>query len=179
LHVLVTARGPLARRVLGTLTRSPLSVVFAPGPEAAVPSGWRWHDFGGIRFAAPAAWPQERSVVWAGCPLAIQPVTVTLAKTTTAIAGSCSPGSFTAGSLTAQPGVLVATGPFLQWPVPRGSPCHRLHGLRACYSRPIYLGGVLDVSVYVPGRRRPTVVEIGLAGNGEVARTIYDSIRPG
>jgi len=179
LHVLVTARGPLAHRVLGTLTRSPLSVVFAPGREAAVPSGWRWHDFGGIRFAAPAAWPEERSVVWAGCPLAMQPVTVTLAKTTTAIAGSCSPGSFTAGSLTAQPGVVVATGPFLQWPVPRGSPCHRLHGLRACYSRPIYLGGVLDMSVYVPGLRRPTVVYIGLAGNGEVARTIFDSIRPG
>src|SRR5262249_6910467 len=157
--------GPLAHRVLGTLTRSPLSVVFAPGPEAAVPSGWRWHDFGGIRFAAPPPWPQERSVGWAGCPPALPPATSTPAKTTTATPGGWVSRSLTAGSLTAWPGVIVATGPFLQWPVPRASPCHRLHGLRACYSRPIYLGGVLDMSVYVPGSRRPTVVEIGLAGN--------------
>jgi len=43
----------------------------------------------------------------------------------------------------------------------------------------MYLGGVLDMSIFVPGRPRPTVVKIGLAGNGLIARTIFDSIRPG
>jgi hypothetical protein len=179
LHVLVTARGPLAHRVLETLTRSPLSVVFAPGPAAAVPDGWRWHDFAGIRFAAPAAWPQEPSGEWAGCPLAMQPVTVTLVTAVKPVAVICPPGPITAGPLTAWPGVVVATGPRARRQVPSGSPCRWLHGLRACYSLPFYLGGVLDMSVYVPGLRRPTVVEIGLAGNGKAARAIFDSIQPG
>jgi len=34
------------------------------------------------------------------------------------------------------------------------------------------------VAVFVPGRHRPTIVEIGLAGLGATARTIFDSIQP-
>jgi len=38
-------------------------------------------------------------------------------------------------------------------------------------------GGVAEVIVVVPGRSRPTLVKIGLAGNGKVARAILDSVR--
>jgi hypothetical protein len=38
-------------------------------------------------------------------------------------------------------------------------------------------GGVVEVIVAVPGRSRPTLVDIGLAGNGMVARSILYSLR--
>jgi hypothetical protein len=179
LHARVTARGPLAGRVLATLTRSPLSVVLAPGRDFPVPRGWTWRDFGGIRFAAPAGWRLERARIWVDCPRELPQAAVTLITATKGVMVSCAGPVLIAGSLTARPGVVVAAGPAATRDVPRGSPCRRLHGLRACYAEPIYLGGVLGMSVYVPGRRQPTVVEIGLAGNGAVARAIFDSIRPG
>src|SRR5262249_56734418 len=61
LRVQVTAVGPEARQVIGTLTRSPRAVALAPGRAFAVPSGWRWHHFGGINFAAPGAWRGPRA----------------------------------------------------------------------------------------------------------------------
>jgi hypothetical protein len=42
--------GPLARRVLATLTRSPLSVVLRRGPAGPVPAHWIWHRFGSVEF---------------------------------------------------------------------------------------------------------------------------------
>src|SRR5271169_6440527 len=41
----VGARGPLARRVLATLTWSPLSVVLRRGPASRVPASWTWYRF--------------------------------------------------------------------------------------------------------------------------------------
>jgi hypothetical protein len=43
---------------------------------------------------------------------------------------------------------------------------------------PIDYDELLAVSVFGPGRDRATLIEIGLAGNGTVARTIFDSIGP-
>ena len=179
LHARVTARGPLAGRVLATLTRSPLSVVLAPGRDSPVPRRWTWRDFGGIRFAAPAGWRLEHSGIWVGCPRELPPAAVTLINATKGVVVSCADVIPIAGSLTARPGVVVAAGPYANSDVPRGSPCRTLHGLLACHAEAIYLGGQLNVSVYVLGRHRPTVVAIGLAGNGAIARTIFDSIRPG
>jgi hypothetical protein len=55
--------------------------------------------------------------------------------------------------------------------------CLNLDGLRGCVTNITY-GGVFKLVVAVPGRVRPTLVEIGLAGNGMVARTILYSLRP-
>jgi hypothetical protein len=52
-----------------------------------------------------------------------------------------------------------------------------MDALRACYSTSAYPDVALDLAVFAPGRQRGTLVEIGLAGSGAVARTIFDSIR--
>jgi hypothetical protein len=55
--------------------------------------------------------------------------------------------------------------------------CLVLHGLTACpATSPAY--SILVVRVNVPGRDKPAFFSIGLAGNGKVARTILDSVRP-
>src|SRR5258708_25282391 len=70
LHVLVTARGPLAPKVLGTLTRSPLSVVLGARRQFPVPHSWHWHSFRGIRFAAPGSWAFVRNGYFT-CPFGL------------------------------------------------------------------------------------------------------------
>ncbi|HEX9526973.1 MAG TPA: hypothetical protein VF951_05710 [Streptosporangiaceae bacterium] len=181
LHAWVTARGPLASRVLATLTRSPLSVVLAAGPRFAVPHGWRWHDFGGIRFAAPESWRLEQSSTWGNCAGAywMDPRSVQLTTARSAIRLRCAAMLGMAARMTVRQGVIVGAGRMARLDPAQFDGCRMLHGLRACYSASFYQDGLLDVAVFVPGRHRPTVVEIGLAGNGTVARTIFESIGPG
>lgn len=175
LHVLVTARGPLASRVLGTLTRSPFSVVLAPGTKIPVPRSWRWHDFGGIRFATPAQWRTIKSRVWYPCWAAITSTeAVELVNATRAVAFSCSD---VGGGMRPSHGVVVGAGRYVSLHGPAGYGCRSLHGLRACFAMP-GPGGPLELAIYVPGRHKPTVVDVGLEGNGTEARTIVESIRP-
>ena len=60
LGVLVSGSGPMARRVLDTLTCSPRAVALASGGAPAVPSSWRPVAFAGLRFSVPASWPVQR-----------------------------------------------------------------------------------------------------------------------
>ncbi len=54
--------------------------------------------------------------------------------------------------------------------------CLKVHGLTACpATSPAY--SILVLKVTVPGRTKPVLVSIGLAGNGMVARTILYSLR--
>jgi hypothetical protein len=76
-------------------------------------------------------------------------------------------------------GVIAAAGSYGGPDSPGYDGCRVLHGLRACYVAPLDYDELLAVSVFGPGRDRATLVEIGLAGNGTVARTIFDSIGPG
>src|SRR5262249_41896786 len=162
LHVLVTARGPLASRVLGTLTRSPFSVVFAPGPQFPVPRSWRWHDFGGIRVATPAQWRTIKSRVWDPCWAAITSTeAVERVNATRAVAFSCSSAG---GGMRASRGVVVGAGRYVSLHGPAGYGCRSMHGLRACFAMP-GPGRPLELAVYVPGRHKPTVVDVGLKGN--------------
>jgi len=175
LHVLVTARGPLASRVLGTLTRSRLSVVLEAGSRPSVPHNWRWHDFGGIRFATPTQWRTINSRVWYPCWAAITSTeAVELVNATLAVAFSCSSAG---GGMRASHGVVVGAGRYVSLHGPAGYGCRSLHGLRACFAMP-GPGGPLELAVYVPGRHKPTVVDVGLEGNGAEARMIVESIRP-
>ncbi len=171
LHVVVTARGPLARRVLATLTRSPISVVLAPGPRFAVPAGWAWHQAGAIRFAAPAHWSLVRNGFW---PCAMTSDSVLIIPARNRQMPRCALSSVPPAPV---PGVIVAIGRSVVPPASGYDACRRLDALRACYSTSVGQGVVFDVAVFAPGRQRGTLVEIGLAGSGAVARTIFDSIR--
>jgi hypothetical protein len=178
LHVRVIARGPLASRVLATLKRSPLSVVLARGRPFPVPSRWRWHEFRGIRFAAPASWGLVRNGHW-GCPPFIARATVNLIPAANSQRPSCGVILPTAGLITGRNGVIAGAGSNGGADSPGYDGCWVLHGLRACYvADDPAEDELLAVSVFGPGRDRATLVEIGLAGNGAVARTIFDSIGP-
>lgn len=61
LGVELEAEGPLAQRVLNTLTPSPRFVSLAPGPAPAVPLSWQWVTFAGLSFSAPAGWRTYRT----------------------------------------------------------------------------------------------------------------------
>lgn len=181
LGVGVTALGPEAGRVLATLTRSPQSVVLSQRPPAPVPAGWRWHAFGGIKFATPAGWATERTRFWGSCnrrPLQPRP-TVVLSL---AARRPCITLGFLAslaGSYAPQTGVAAGSGPLATADIAAdgGNSCMRLSGLRACVLRTGSAGVYLALAVHPTGLR-PVVLEIGLAGTGVIPRAIMDSIRP-
>ena len=177
LRVRVLARGPLAARILRTLTRSPLSVVLAGGQRMPVPGSWRWHTFGGIRFAAPGAWPVRRDDLWGGCGTGVDAGTVRLTTAHRAPVMSCPAVVPTAGNMSAIPGVVVGAGRYAQVGFTAVAPrCPLdLHGMAGCVLDT--QRGVLTLGVFLPGGRHSIIVEIGLAGNGATARTIVDSVR--
>jgi hypothetical protein len=178
LGVQVTARGPLARRVLATLTRSPLSVALAAGPALPAPRSWRWYSFGGVRFAAPPAWPELNSTPYGCWPhLQAQAVALLTSRNTNM---SCPAPPDTTGFGAGQLGIEVDSG---QAAASQGvqiepAPCLRLHGLRACISQQPRGLGWLTLSAFPAGASKPTIVWIGLAGSGVVSREILDSIGP-
>lgn len=180
LGLVLAVRGPLAGRIVATLTRSPLSVVLAPGPAPAVPVSWRWFRFGGIAFAAPAGWAVRRTGLLAGCPYEELTADTVQLRNVPILPGvpiglECNYVPPTAGVRAGKPGIAVGTG--LKVRVSHGR-CFSLQGMRACQVSYQYASSLLDLVVYPPGRARPDTVLIGLAGTGATARTILDSIRP-
>jgi len=179
LHVRVTAHGPLARKISRTLTRSPLAVMLERGPLLPVPGDWRWYEFAGVRIAAPGAWPLHRDDGWGDeCSPVVPRRLVFLRTARVPDVPSCGGDGDTAGQAAATLGVVVGSGPEAIPPhFGSGSRCLRLHGLRVCMPDPGTISQRVTLTVSVP-RRRPVIVEIGLAGNGVIPRTIFDSIRP-
>ena len=180
LSVALTARGPLAERILHTLTPSPLAVVLAPGRAPSVPSSWRSARFGGISYSVPNAWHTLRTPnvpgFDGGCSyIGFSHSQVVLSTDERMLVHSC-PGPLPDPEL-ALNGLQLDVGP-QQRPVSVASTgCLNLSGLRACPATgPTYTLLVYQVSV--PGRTKPVIVSIGLAGNGMVARTILYSLRP-
>ena len=178
LGVVVTATGPLARRVLATITRSPRTVALAAGSAPVISSSWRVLTFAGVRFSVPASWPVQRSETWKLCPpflVAISEVTLDTDKTLEApfCAGLLPFAIVPSNGLRVDAGAEGPTGSFS-----RGGKCLHLGGLTACpSSTPDY--SVLFLKVTVPDRSKPVFVSIGLSGNGKVARTILYSFRGG
>ena len=187
LGVDITAVGPMAGRILDTLTRSPRTVVLAPGPQPVVPSDWNRFTYQGLALAAPRSWPVIRTTQNMGI-------------------GHCS----NTGAYFFGPNVILSTDnriavfrcvdpePTPQLPqdgvqVDVGTRtlsqlgeqglrlvfsehCLKFNGLKACpATSPAY--SILVLKVTVPGRSKPLYVSIGLAGNGMVARTILYSLR--
>lgn len=172
-----------ARDAVDSLTHSPRAVVLAQGPPPTVPSTWRRASFGGVSLAVPSAWPVERGSVYGAYCSFLSSVTfgtteVSLNSGAKFLALPCPyiPPAFSARSAVAVDGVLVDPGRYN--PV-QGDPlgrCVSINGLRACPDTG-YPYGILTLAVHVPGRKMPVAVQIGLAGNGIMARTILDSMR--
>ena len=182
LGVRVGAHGPLAKRVLATLNRSPLSVVLGKGKAAAVPVGWARHRFGGVAFAAPRAWRRYRQTQWATCGTGLLPRTLLLID---AIKPSpvlpCPYPVPYADALAAQPGLTAVTGKFAAGSVgEQFTRCQQRHGERICLAAVTgeggFLSGVLIFSVSRPHHHPAAFFLLGLSGSGASARAIFDSV---
>lgn len=183
LRVRISARGPRTWRVLGTLTRSPLSVVLTRGAAGPVPASWTWRRFGGVRFATPRSWSLARSHRWATCGTGLVPGTLLLIDATRPpLPLPCPFPIPTASAQQAEPGLTVVTGKYAATSVGLGyHRCTIRHGVRICLSAVTGQGGVysgvLVFSVSRPHQRAGTYFLLGLSGSGTGARTVFDSIR--
>jgi hypothetical protein len=188
LGVEVAAEGPLARRVVATLTRSPRTAALATGPAPSVPASWHQVTFAGLRFSVPANWPitsTSGAAFGLGTPCATPGVAfpnlaaygVTLDTDTHFLPPDACP-SETPLNQPPTDGVQVDSGSRVNFRVALSfsTHCLKLHGVTACpATSPAY--SILVLKVTVPGRSKPVYVSIGLAGNGMVARTILYSLR--
>jgi hypothetical protein len=183
LGVRVGARGPQNRRVLASLTRSPLSVVLKPGPAGRVPDGWTRRRFAGLRFASPRSWDLRHEDQWASCGTGLVPRSLVLIDATRPpLYLPCPYQIPTATADQAQPGLTVVTGKYAAKSVGENYPrCRVRHGVRICLSSVTGQGGfdsgVLIFSVSRPHRRAETFFLLGLSGSGVGVRAIFGSIR--
>jgi hypothetical protein len=181
LGVRVGARGPLARRVLSTLTRSPLSVVLSPGGASPVPAGWSWTQSGSVRFATPPTWNLQRARRWATCGTGLASGTLLLIDATRPpLALPCPYRIPTASAGEAQPGLVVVTGKYAAQSLSQHyDRCQGRRGERICLSSVTGQGGplsgVLIFSVSRPRQHAVTYFLLGLSGS-RTARTIFGSI---
>ena len=185
LGVEIETEGPLANRVIDTLSRSPRAVVLASGPTPTVPSSWQQVSFGGLRFSVPANWPVTQTQVTPGLGAICRTLGVAFASTTVTLSTDARPlllppcAYFPPTPQQPENGVQVDSGLRTEPTVTLSLSAHCLvlHGLTACpATSPAY--SILVLRVNVPGRDKPVFVSIGLAGNGMVARTILYSLRP-
>lgn len=185
--MIIAARGPLASTIIRTITHSPRSVVLGPY-RASVPRAWRHVNFGGLSFSVPKRWATQRGSWIGGCPVNISPSTLVLSTAYSLSAPSCSPPPNTVGYMAERAGMLVFAGPKVSATRAQlhGATCPSHNGLRVCvrpyqfeggYSATNY-PGLLTTEVYLPGRTRPDLVEIGLSGTGLTPLRIFDSLRP-
>ena len=183
LGVRVGASGPLHRRVLATLTRSPLSVVLRRGPARPVPAGWIWHRSGGVRFAVPRSWRLQRENQWATCGTGLVPRSLLLIDAIRPPARLPCPAPFPAAAAErAQPGLTVVTGKYAARSVAADFVrCRVRRGARICLSSVTgqggLLSGVLTFSVSRTHRHEATFFLLGLSGSGARARAIFGSIK--
>lgn len=188
LEVEITVDGTLGQRVLRTLMVSARAVVLAPGGAVRVPPTWRPVSFGGLRFSVPPDWPvARRSIVNVpGNPCRTLGISLSgYSQPRVSLSTDTRPfvRNFMCARIAPTPyqpsnGVQVDSGlrtdPLVS--LLFSARCVVLHGLTACpASSPCY--SVLFVRVRVPGRSKPVLVSIGLAGDGSIARTILYSVR--
>ena len=177
--------GPMFVRVLHTLSSSPRAVALEPGPAPATPSTWPRVSFGGLSIAVPGSWPVEHQSVYDGCSATevgtgavAEANTVVLNAGTTGVnpqSETCeNPQGFHPLQIAIAPdGLLIDPGGYR----PEGTTgnCRMMNGMSVCevMSDPY---AELTLSVEVQGHVYPVAVEIGLGGNGTVARTILFSM---
>jgi hypothetical protein len=193
LGVELNAYGPFAQKVIDTLTYSPAAEALTSGPVPLTPSSSRPIALGSIQLTVPRLWPiANTNIDGQGCPPEISlthPNTALVDSDTISGAGlKClglapSQRPFTPGD-----GVIVDLHPTTDpsWPPDSAlADCYTQQGLELCpYRRGLQPGqdqnaeiDILFVKVTVPGKDQRYNVEIGLAGDGTVARTILASMR--
>jgi len=183
LMVRVAARGRLARRVLATLTWSPLAVVLKHAPAGPVPASWVRHRFGRVNFAVPDSWKVRHENQWATCGTGIVPRSLLLIDATRPPLALPCPFPFpTATREQARPGLTVVTGKYAARSVAENFPsCLQRHGAQICLSSITGQGGfesgVLIFSVSRPRQHATTFFLLGLSGTGAGARTVFASVR--
>jgi len=185
LGVEIEVEGPLAKRVIDTLSGSPRTVALASGPAPSVPSAWHTVSFAGLQFSVPAGWAIERTqVILVGREsfcldegVAFRGAAVGLFSMHSAPYRVC-PLTPTSPRLPHDAVVVAAGSQTLSqdgMTVTFSKHCLTLHGLTACPgTSPAY--SILVLKVTVAGSK-PVYVSIGLAGNGMIARTILYSLR--
>lgn len=180
----LSAVGPLAAKVVGTLTVSPRVVALHAGPAPSVPSSWREIMFGGVEFAAPRSWHIDRTSaaewftppcsiqgVWTGQPLVVLDTDRFFVSYNCGLEGPSVPNY----PLKPANRVGVDIGPHAPTVPVSALQCFpRAKWLCVVRSEPY---SVLALVVRVPGRSKPVIVSIGLGGSGVVARTILYSMK--
>ena len=172
----IRLEGPMASSVLHSLTYSPRAVALAPGAAPPIPSSWHRIFFGGISAAVPKSWPVLNEEGWGGClptNLSLRHTDVVLTTGTIEEAPPCAP--FPAvGVEKATDGLLVDPGRYgpTESETTTAESCIEVNHLSVCpTSADRY--GVLVASVHIPGHSAAVAIEIGLAGDGMTARTIF------
>jgi hypothetical protein len=167
--------------VLRTLTYSPRAVALAPGPAPPIPTTWHRVTFAGLSIAVPSSWPVHKTAGM-GCEPFV-PVTTTLDAGTSVVGGNCLDDEGQYIVMAPADGLVVDPGRYRPLAYDNSfATCKAIDGLSACPAISVpgdAYYGVLVLAVHVPGTSKPVAVEIGLAGNGMVARTILYSMRPG
>ena len=182
LGVRVGAHGPLRTRVLATLNKSPLSVVLGKGRASPVPARWAWHQFGGVRFAAPRTWHRHSQTQWATCGTGVVPGSLVLIEAIKPpLALPCPFPLPSAETFEAQPGLTAVTGKFAARSVGEHFTRCQLHRraricLAAVTGQGGFLSGVLIFSIARPHHHPATFFLLGLSGSGARARAIFDSM---
>jgi hypothetical protein len=182
LGVRVGAHGPKAKRILATLTRSPLAIVLAKGPTSAVPANWVRRQFGGVKFATPRGWHLFTANQYETCNAGVDPRMLDLIKAKKpSIPEPCPYPYPEAKYFAAVRGLTVVTGKFAAASLgEKYGHCQERHGTRICLSTKTgtggFFGGVLIFSVSKPHHHARTFFLLGLAGTGAQARAVFDSI---
>ncbi len=191
----IIAVGPLSAEIEKTIEPSPVSTVLAGGPAPAIPSSWRQVTYGGLSFDVPPTWPIE-TATQAGGSYHFCSGPYTLASPPSVVEYTGEPGS---GDVCFNPGItgisLSAPADGLAVDPEPGAPfdaehtfttCEAVNGLSACQvvtdpvtdtAVPALESGYILLKVTIPGSAHSVAVEIGLGGNGTIARTIFHSMR--
>jgi hypothetical protein len=165
-----SAIGGAVPQVLQTIGYSARTNVHAPGSGPAVPASWRRVTFSGLSLAVPRHWPIERPFRGQRCVgLGAQPSLILVGQPI--VPGSC--GGPLLHPVPPVNGIEVDAwhGSYLG-----GSDCETRHqaGLRLCIDQSSP-GSVLFVKVTDPDGQT-FGVQIGLAGDGQIARTLLATL---